>query len=706
MMPSNPEQIWWTADEIAAAVLPDMPTTKRRVNALSGRQNWRGQTEFARKRAGRGGGWEYHWSLFPAKAQQVLIARCVSTPEVLEPASRDEAWAAYEKLPETCQASALERLNAIQSVEALIAAGTARRVAIRNIADHNDVSERTIWNWFALIHNVREEDRLAYLAPKHRAAARKVNVAECDPLFMGVLKADFLRLECPSFSSCYRRSVKIAKKQGFDFLIEQTARRRLNAEVPKSAQIYARKGLEALKRLYPAQTRDKRALHPLEAVNADYHKWDVFVAWPNGAGGVDIVRPQMCAFQDIYSGRVLSWRLDRTPNKVSVGLCLGDMIEQFGIPEHMLLDNGREFANKFLTGQAETRHRFRIRDDDIQGLLVTLGVKIHWATPYSGQSKPIERAFRDMCDDIAKDPRFAGAYTGNRPDAKPENYGSKAIPLEEFQKVIGEGIEEHNTRVGRRSITARGRSFVETFDAAYVTAPIRKATEAQRRLWLMGAEGLRGDSSTGLVRFQGNEYWSAWMHSLCGKKIIARFDPADLFAGLHIYALSGGYLGHAECKVKAGFFDIDEARSHARARRAFVNAEREVLKAAQTLRLSEVNRYLDDAAPEPTAPVVASVVRPIFRPAKPTPSAVPEAEKEAHDAFVADFSSAQKKRQPKAEKDEALERFMRAMELERRLDADEPVTPDQQRWLDRYQRQPEYQAHQAIWQVHGDDMFG
>jgi len=43
------------------------------------------------------------------------------------------------------------------------------------------------------------------------------------------------------------------------------------------------------------------------------------------------------------------------------------------------------------------------------GLFTSLGCQIHFATPYHGQAKPIERAFRDMAKSIELDPRFAGA---------------------------------------------------------------------------------------------------------------------------------------------------------------------------------------------------------------------------------------------------------------------------------------------------------
>ncbi|MCE2739790.1 MAG: transposase, partial [Rhodobacter sp.] len=68
----TPDREWWTAEEVAEAGLPDLPTTKRRVNALAERENWRGEAKFARRRAGKGCGWEYSWRLFPSRAQRKL----------------------------------------------------------------------------------------------------------------------------------------------------------------------------------------------------------------------------------------------------------------------------------------------------------------------------------------------------------------------------------------------------------------------------------------------------------------------------------------------------------------------------------------------------------------------------------------------------------------------------------------------------------
>lgn len=709
-MTLTPAQIWWSAEQIAVSGLPDLPSTQRGVRALAERLNWRANAVLARRRAGKGGGWEYSWRIFPSSAQRKLL-NAVLTPKSAERPERDEVWSWYEALPQPVKDKALARLLIIQKVEAMEPV-LGRHLAVHQIAMTDGVGPRTIWTWFAMIEGVVAHDRLAYLTPRNRAQEKRARSKDCDPEFFAFLKGDYLRLEAPPFTDCYRRAARVAKAKGWDILPERTMRRRLDASISMATQILSRKGVDAVKRMYPTQVRDKTCLVALEAVNGDFHKFDVFVRWPTPRGEPEqIIRPQMVAFQDIFSGRILAWRMDVTPNSTAVLLCAGDMITDWGIPEHVLLDNGREFAAKAITGGAATRYRFKVKEDDIPGLFVALGCKIHWATPYSGQSKPIERAFRDLCSTISKDPRFAGAYTGNRPDAKPENYGSKAVNLEAFLAVVAEGIEEHNTRVGRESEVAFGRSFAEVFDESYASAPIRKATEAQRRLWLLGAEGLRADRNSGLIKFQGNEFWEPWMNEIAGQRVVIRFDPAAFFDGVHVYSQDGAYLGHAECRSKVGFFDMDEARTHSRARSAWLKAERSVVDAERRYTATQIGAALDDITPADTPKTEAKVVRPTF--GKPTlemrqagtgSPPVPQAEiAQLQLAMVADLAA----HRPRPVADETeRERFHRALTMERRLIAGDPVTPDQQRWLHQYQNTSEYRAERLVWDDFGDAIFG
>lgn len=717
-----PEREWWTAEEIAAAALPDLPATRQGVDAVIKRNNWRGQPGHARRREGRGGGWEYSWRLFPSRAQRKLLSEITAPVASLAPA-RDEVWAWFEGLPQAIRDKAQSRLLTIQKVEALEPA-VGRHMAVVNVARLEGIGTRTVWNWLGMIEGVRADDRLPYLAPRHRAvpdAKRRAAVKDCDPEFFDLIKSDYLRAEAPPFTDCYRRALRVAKAKGWETLPERTMRRRLDAAVSTAVQVLARQGVEALKRLYPVQVRDKTCLGALEAVNADFHKFDVFVRWPAPKGEAEqIIRPQMVAFQDIYSGRILSWRLDVTPNSTAVLLAAGDMISDWGIPEHVLLDNGREFAAKAITGGASTRYRFKVRDEDIPGLFTALGCTIHWATPYSGQSKPIERAFRDMCSSISKDPRLAGAYTGNRIDAKPENYGSKAIPLEDFLAVVAEGIEEHNTRLGRRSEVAWGRSFADVFDESYATRPIRKATDGQKRLWLLAADRVRAHSSTGAVWFQGNEFWADWMQEIAGERVVIRFDPAAFWDGVHIYAESGAYLGHAPVRQKVGFFDMDEARAHARARSAWVKAERAALEAQRRLTATEIGKTLQDLAEEAEASAPkpeAKVVRPTFgkrgetrlpeaaigaRRGQPVEDKAALAAEQA--AIVADLTARRAAAEPVEES--PRDRFLRALELEARQARGDGITIEQERWLSVYRHTAEYQAEAQMKADFGDAYTG
>lgn len=68
---------WWTAEELGAFSASSLPTSKRGINKLAAREGWTTATSpsgepLARKRQGKGGGWEYHVSLLPLAARADL----------------------------------------------------------------------------------------------------------------------------------------------------------------------------------------------------------------------------------------------------------------------------------------------------------------------------------------------------------------------------------------------------------------------------------------------------------------------------------------------------------------------------------------------------------------------------------------------------------------------------------------------------------
>ncbi|MEM9968466.1 MAG: transposase domain-containing protein [Pseudomonadota bacterium] len=697
----QPEKLWWTADELAAAKLPDLPGSKRGINYKAETFGWQQIPGCARRKAGRGGGWQYHWSVLPSAAQKALLSAKQAAPNA--PMGRDLAWDQYAQLSQKAKDIAKARLEGLQHLELLVAAGTTHVAAASEVGRLNGVSVRTVYNWLNMIAGVEAADRLAYLAPKHQIAERKSQPDRAVRPFMDRLKSQYLQLAGQTFRKCYRDAVKKAKAEGWPILEEKTAKRRLEKEVPRVAIVFAREGVLGLERCFPAQIRDRSSLGALGAVSADCHKFDVFVQWPDGT----INRPQMVAFQDLYSNKLLSWRVDHTPNKVMVMSAFGELVERWGIPRKCQFDNGREFANKWMTGGTPTRFRFKVREDEALGVLPMMGIDIHWASPGRGQSKPIERAFRDLASDVAKDPRFHGAYVGNRPDAKPENYGSRAIPIDTFLKVLDGGIEEFNARDGRLTDVAAGRSFDEAFEESFATSVIRKATDEQRRLWLMGQHECKLNRQNGSIKFQSNVYHSYWMSDHPKREVVARFDPEDLHSGLHVYDIDGTYLGFAECQQKIGFFDLASAQKQARKTARIKRAQKQLLKAQRPLSISKISADLDAIAPGSEEDLVAKVVAPEFGRKSASVEMKPlryhsvddPAVTAEHEAIICELSARLEAKATPQE--DANARFLRFQAIKDRADGGERIGTEEARKLRSYMETAEYQALILIYEEHG-----
>ncbi|MGB0747148.1 MAG: transposase domain-containing protein [Magnetospiraceae bacterium] len=635
---------WFTAQEIAEARLPGMPAVKRAVNALAAREGWAERIDptagpLARPRAGRGGGMEYHLSLLPSEARIALLAQVdMETATGPSDHGRSDLWTWFDKQTDKKKQTARVRLGLIRKVQALHRSGMLKNFAAATVAAEAGVSVGSIYGWERACRALPESDWLPALAPGHTGRRK---TAEMSDGAWEAFKTDYLRPEQPNMESCYRRVTSAGSDKGWIIPCLKTFQRRLEREFSPAVVVLAREGIDALKRMYPAQDRDRSVFHALEAVNADGHRWDVFCRWPDG----EIARPMMVAIQDLYSGKILSWRIDRSENSHSVRLAFGDLIETYGIPKSAYLDNGRGFAAKMLTGGTKTRFRFRVRPEDPDGILTQLGVDIVWTTPYSGQSKPIERAFRDLCADIAKHPALAGAYTGNRPDAKPENYASRAVDIEEFLGIVESGITEHNARPGRRGGVCAGRSFDQVFAESYGCAPIQQATEEQYRLWLLAAEGVTPRKPDGAIHLMGNRFWGEFLHGHISGKVVARFDPQNLHVGLHVYGLDGRYLGFADVIEAVGFNDLQAAKDHARERRRWMRAQRDMLKAERQMGIAELASMLPETGPAPLPETkIVSLPRNIPAAAMQKPSAEPvpltEEEQAAADAAFAAMSGA------------------------------------------------------------------
>ena len=608
----NLENKWFIPIELIG--IANLPKTKRSINRLAKTNNWHPK----RRRKGRGGGWEYHISALPEEAQAAILLKVRLSPvkSQLKPSKKAAAdqkskysseflWELWERKPNKIRQTAKERLDIVLATMDMFNQGKGKGAVKRIVSRQFGISVSTIDRYLSLVKSYPRADWAPALLPGYRGC---LSQADIHPEAWDFFKADYLRQSKPAVSACHERTIRIAAARGWGELpCPKTFLRKLRRETPKPVIIYKRLGSEALKRSYPPQERDHTYYNAMEAVNADGHKFDVFVRHSDG----EIIRPVMVAWQDIFSGKILSYRVDKTENTDSVRLSFGDMIDLYGIPEHAYLDNGRAFASKGMTGGATNRYRFKIKEDESAGIFKLTGVKVHWCTPYHGQAKPIERAFLDLCEYIAKHPCFEGAYTGNNPNAKPENYGSKAIDLDVFLKIVNDEIIHHNARIGRRSVVCAGRSFDAVFEKSYERVEIRKATKSQRRLWLLAAESVTVSKYDGSVRLDKNRYYCDALAEYIGSKVVVRFDPEKLHEGVYIYSLDGRHIGWAECIQKAGFGDRSAAREHNRMRNRRNKAVKK--QAAAEVRMSAIEAANMLPGVEPPEAPQTKIIKPSFK---------------------------------------------------------------------------------------------
>lgn len=605
---------WFTAAEIAELRLPGVPRDKRSVNLVAAAEGWADLhapdgSPLSRRRSARGGGIEYHASVLPAQAQDVLSARMeivvtAQAAPIDAEAAAAERWAWFDEQTTETKKRAERRLTILQEIERLVATGTGKTAATQAIARKHGVAASPIADWWKAVADVPPAHRLPFLAPQYKGGRAKAEIA--DDLWQALL-SDFLRLSGPSWATCYRRTETIAKARGLTLPAEKTLWRRFEKEVSRDVMTLHREGPDALRQNLPPQKRTVADLHALELVNIDGHRCNVRVQLADGR----VIRPMMIAIQDVYSRKFLAWRFALNEDTVTARLTFADLFQKYGIPKGLLADNGRAFASKWLSGGAPTRFRFKVKPEDPVGLLKMLDIEIHWALPFRGSSKPIERGFRDFCDAIAKHPAFEGAYTGSNALDKPDNYGERAVSWETFEAIWNAGIHAHNAQLKRRTETGQGKfSFDQVFDASYAAAPIGKATPQQLRLALFAAEQVRADRKTGAVKILGNSYWTPALGQVAGDLVTVRFDPENAHSPVHVYDQRGRFIVTADLWKADGFLDAEAAK-----RRAKLEADHKKATkiAAQKLNLLEADQLAamlpayEDEAPPPEP----SVVRPV-----------------------------------------------------------------------------------------------
>lgn len=435
-------------------------------------------------------------------------------------------------------------------------------------------------------------------------------------------KADYFRPECPQFGSCYERLKRAAQENGWSIPSASSIKRKIAREVPKLVQVQLREGDHAVMQYYPSMRRTVAEIEALEWINGDGYQHNVFVRWHNG----EIVRPKTWIWQDIRTRKILAYRVDLSENSDTIRLSLMDLIWKYGIPKKCTIDNTRAAANKWMTGGVKNRYRFKVKEDDVTGIIPMLGIELLWTSVQfgkgHGQAKPIERAFSHggLGELVDKHPSLAGFYAGENVYSKPDNYngGKDGVDYDTFILAIEDGIRTFNEREGRQTEICQGiYSFSQVFERDYAKAQIRKASAEQMRFLMLMSEAvtLRKDGTFeleagGKVNNRKNRYLASELIATAHRKVVVKFDPQDLHNKVWVYGLDGVFLAEAKCTDAVAFGDKTKGREHDKARKQMVKAVKAQAKATLTMNAQEAARYQPQfEEEEPLEPKIIELFR-------------------------------------------------------------------------------------------------
>ena len=363
--------------------------------------------------------------------------------------------------------------------------------------------------------------------------------------------------------------------------------RRLNRDIPEGVKVLGREGHKAYNdRCAPYIRRIYEDIASNEWWIADNHTFDVIVVDKNGKQH----RPYLTAFMDARSGILTGYYITYNPSSEATLIALRKGILEYGIPDNIYVDNGREFLTFDIGGLGHRRKKPKNGEERFEppGVFKRLGINMTNAIVRNAKAKIIERRFRDVKDSLS---RLFDTYTGGSVVEKPERLKGvlkkdEIYSDDEFQEYVEAVIDYYfNLQPYHGAVPAdHGKLKTDVFNEHLIKK--RTATAEALNLMLMrssraqtvGRRGVHLDIAGGRI-----DYWNDdFVHLMLGKKVYFRYDPDNL-SEVRIYDLEDRYI----MTVPA---DNEAVLSY--------NASREDVKAAmaKTRRLEKVAKeYIEHA---------------------------------------------------------------------------------------------------------------
>jgi len=724
---------WWTLQELSKR----LPETRQGLMARAARENWRDTKRLdgeplARRRAGRGGGFEFHISLLSVTAQAVLVDAPVASQDEtipdLEIETATDARTRDARLAVLALATKFHATTGLGLKEADRAFAQAYSsgalvidAAVRAVIP--TVSRPTLCRWRAA---VRAGDGAKIASRQGRTKGSSPLMTVNDGAVATYIGA--LLIKNPFYTAIHIRDAVEAK---FGATLDLDG-----AALPlPSARTFCRfvTDFRATNKVALTKIQDPDAFksrHRIAGLSRHAHVERLNQTWQIDASPLDMLcldgRNSVYVLVDVFSRRIMTY-VSRTPRAHAVKLLMRKAILAWGVPELVETDNGSDFTAKA-----------------VQAFMASTGIDVHRCDAYSPEQKGIvERGIGTMHRYIGTMmPGFIGHSVADRKQIEARRSfaarlgcdDAKAFAVEltsiEAADYLDRWAADHyanreHTGLGK---DAAGKGITPFAKAASFAGRVRRI-ESERALDVLLMEiadggGVRTVGKQG-IRVEGGFFIAPTI--MVGEKVLVRLDPADLGKAYCFTADGAAFLGEA---INPELLGIDRASAVAMARRQQAKilddsmaeakaAARKIkprdviddvlrMAAAKAGKLVEFPRGSDShETPQLTAASNA------LAPRSHAPAEIPAELQEQHSKAVAEFQARiafaeTETAKPTADiipMDSDESRFVRAVDLEARIAGGEIIPAALKRWLDGYQETAEYQARRSMLDDYGEIWF-
>ena len=412
--------------------------------------------------------WQIPVASLPAAAQKKLLAELQSQLRAQVPALPAEApaddpdyralWQEWQQAGEPARQRALQGVQALDAFERLCSAGASIGSAEAQIQQQYGLSKPTLWRYRQAVKGHPRSHWAALLLPRYNHGGRPL--APFSTEAYQYILARMLNTSKTPLAVVLNDARKLAVQQGWTIPSTDAVRHRL-AQEPAWLWTLGREGEKALERNCPAPEREYSTLGIHELWESDGRKVDVWCKWPDGT----VARPVLVIWRDVRSRLVLSVRGAMSENTALVLDAFGMALQRAGTaPENAKIDNGRAFAAGAATGGQANRYRFKIKPGEQPGVITLVGTKVIWAPPGRGQSKAIESFWGQFREHVDMRPEFQGAYCGNGPHAKPEDFcRANAVPIALYAAAVDRWLQWYNSEHRHSGSGMNGRTPLEIY---------------------------------------------------------------------------------------------------------------------------------------------------------------------------------------------------------------------------------------------------